>query len=149
MIYLNMIEPKEIEKIWCFDRPNFKAMDLAMKMKFRTLKRAPRINPFPTGLWPIRINTSPKTMAVQRARRVIFFCTCLSASIVRIVFVLGLIVKGFYDLAVDSDGATNNTQNNKDGNKYASGAQPFIQIEPNEKAEKNATGHSQTDLHDD
>ena len=47
-MYLKMMEPRDIENIWLFDRPNFNPMDLAMKMKLSTLKMAPRTNPLPT-----------------------------------------------------------------------------------------------------
>ena len=73
-IYLARIEIKEIENSWRFDRPNFNTMDLAMTMKFSTLKKAPRINPLPTGLWPAKMNTNPTTTDSHSACCMIFFC---------------------------------------------------------------------------
>jgi len=78
---LNKREPKEKKKVFPRDIPIFKGRASPIKMKLMMLKNVPRINPLPTALWPVRINTKPTKIAANIAREQYFFWVSLIASI--------------------------------------------------------------------
>jgi len=58
-------------------------------------------------------------------------------------------VRNFHDLPVGHVGPAGDPQEDEDGRKNASGAEPAIQCPPDEQAEQNAPGHGQAELHYD
>jgi hypothetical protein len=79
-----------------------------------------------------------------------FFWVCLMASTLRIVpvFFFILILHNFKDLPVTHIGSADNAQQDEDRYEYSPGAEPSIQIIAHEKAEHDAAGHGQAQLHD-
>jgi hypothetical protein len=71
--------------------------------------------------------------------------------------IVGMVVVGvfgrwlgcnFHDLAIDDVGASDNAQHSEYGDENATGAEPSVNEPANEKAEHDAAGHGQADLHD-
>jgi hypothetical protein len=75
-----------------------------------------------------------------------FFWVCLIVSIVRVI---RLIFDDLDNLTIHGYGTANDPKYGKDGDKNASRADPFVQIQSNKKTKNNATRHRKTDLHDD
>jgi len=143
--YLQNIEPRERKKAFLLDLPIRRGRAWPINTKLMTLKMVPSTTPLPTGLRPARKKQSPRIIAVQIARDPYFFCVCLTDSISPVV------VSGFNDLhylAINRYAAADDSQYCEDGYKYSPGSHPFVQIQSNKKAKKYASGHGQTDLHD-
>jgi len=78
-----------------------------------------------------------------------FFWVSLMLFIFGPVCILAIFVLwgNFHNLAVSRQGTAHHTKENKNGNKYAFGSQPLIQLQADVKAKKNATGHGEAELH--
>lgn len=65
------------------------------------------------------------------------------------VVIAAVIRCDLHNLSVGDIGAAQNTQNREYGNENPLGFQPLIQLETNEEAKTDTTGHGQPQLHHD
>ena len=87
------------------------------------------------------------TMALEQY---FFWVSLISSCILGTVWILAVFVllrSDLHNLAVSRHRTAHHTQQNKNDDEYAFGAQPLIQLQADVKAKKNATGHGETELH--
>jgi hypothetical protein len=118
-----------------------------MRIKLKMLKSVPKISPFASAFCAARIKINPTIIATVRAREQYFFSVCLRGSIIRIFRTVTLPDDLEY-LAVNNHTASDNSEDNKYGNKNTFGSDPSVNGLSCNKTKNDTAGHCQPQLHD-